>query len=85
MNFLDFTLEELHDKLVSKELTAVDLVETSYKRIEETDEQVGAFLALSKEEALQAARETDEKGIDPNNVLSGLPVGIKAGRLRSYL
>ena len=77
MNFLDFTLEELHDKLVSKELTAVDLVETSYKRIEETDEQVGAFLALSKEEALQAARETDEKGIDPNNVLSGLPVGIK--------
>ncbi|GAB2319117.1 Asp-tRNA(Asn)/Glu-tRNA(Gln) amidotransferase subunit GatA [Alkalibacterium sp. s-m-22] len=77
MNFLDFTLEELHDKLVSKELTAVDLVEASYKRIEETDEQVGAFLALSKEEALQAARETDEKGIDPNNVLSGLPVGIK--------
>lgn len=77
MNFLDYTLEELHDKLVSKELTAVDLVEASYKRIEETDEQVGAFLALSKEEALQAARETDEKGIDPNNVLSGLPVGIK--------
>ena len=77
MNFLDFTLEELHDKLVSKELTAVDLVEASYRRIEETDEQVGAFLALSKEEALQAARETDEKGIDPNNVLSGLPVGIK--------
>ena len=77
MNFLDHTLEELHDKLVSKELTAVDLVEASYKRIEETDEQVGAFLALSKEEALQAARETDEKGIDPNNVLSGLPVGIK--------
>ena len=77
MNFLDYTLEELHDKLVSKELTAVDLVEASYRRIEETDEQVGAFLALSKEEALQAARETDEKGIDPNNVLSGLPVGIK--------
>lgn len=77
MNFLDYTLEELHEKLVSKELTAVDLVEASYKRIEETDEQVGAFLALSKEEALQAARETDEKGIDPNNVLSGLPVGIK--------
>ncbi|PRY82884.1 aspartyl-tRNA(Asn)/glutamyl-tRNA(Gln) amidotransferase subunit A [Alkalibacterium olivapovliticus] len=77
MNFLDYTLEELHEKLVNKEVTAVDLVEASYKRIEETDESVGAFLGLNKEDALKAARETDEKGIDPDNILSGLPIGIK--------
>lgn len=77
MNFLDYTLEELHEKLVNKEVTAVDLVEASYKRIEETDKEIGAFLALSKEEALKVAKETDEKGIDPDNILSGLPIGIK--------
>lgn len=77
MNFLDYTLEELHEKLVNKEVTAVDLVEASYRRIEETDKEIGAFLALSKEEALKVAKETDEKGIDPDNILSGLPIGIK--------
>lgn len=77
MNFLDYTLEELHDKLIKKEVTAVELAEASFKRIEETDSEVGAFLALNKEKALEAAKEADEKGIDENNVLSGLPVGIK--------
>ncbi|GAB2481359.1 Asp-tRNA(Asn)/Glu-tRNA(Gln) amidotransferase subunit GatA [Alkalibacterium psychrotolerans] len=77
MNFLDYTLEELHEKLINKEVTAVELAEASFKRIEETDEEVGAFLALNKEKALEAAREVDEKGIDENNILSGLPVGIK--------
>lgn len=77
MNFLDYTLEELHAKLVSKEVTSVELTEAVYANIEETDGDVGAFLELGKEEALAAAREVDAKGIDPNNVLSGLPVGIK--------
>ncbi|EXJ22989.1 Aspartyl-tRNA(Asn) amidotransferase [Alkalibacterium sp. AK22] len=77
MDFMDYTLEELHEQLVKKEVTAVELVEAAYARIDATDEQVGAFLALNKEEALKAARETDEKGIDPHNVLSGIPVGIK--------
>lgn len=77
MNFLDYTLEELHDKLVNKEVTALELAEASFKRIEETDGEVGAFLALNKEKALEAAKKVDEEGIDENNVLSGLPVGIK--------
>ncbi|GEK90384.1 glutamyl-tRNA(Gln) amidotransferase subunit A [Alkalibacterium kapii] len=77
MNFLDYTLEELHEKLVNKEWTAVELIESVYEKIEETDEKVGAFLTLNKEEALEAAREADKNGIDPNNILSGLPVGIK--------
>jgi len=77
VNFLDYTLEELHEKLVSKELTAVELLESVYENIEKTDEKVGAFLTLSKDEALAAAKEADENGIDPDNVLSGLPVGIK--------
>ena len=77
MNFLDYTLEQLHEKLVNKEITSVELTEAVYENIEKTDDKVGAFLALGKEEALKAAREADKKGIDPNNVLSGLPIGIK--------
>jgi len=71
------TLEELHELLVNKETTSVEIVEDLYKRIEETDEKVGAFIHLNKEKALELAKKQDEQGIDPDNILSGLPVGIK--------
>lgn len=77
MDFLNYTLEELHEKLVNKEFTAVELIESVYENIADKDEQVGSFLALSKEEALSAARAADEKGIEEGNILSGLPIGIK--------
>ncbi|WP_208561017.1 Asp-tRNA(Asn)/Glu-tRNA(Gln) amidotransferase subunit GatA [Marinilactibacillus kalidii] len=77
MAILDHTLEALHEQLVNGELTSLQIMEAVYDRIEETEEQVGAFLALSKTEALAKAREIDEAGIDPHNILSGLPIGIK--------
>lgn len=77
MALLDHTLEELHDMLVNKETTSVQLMEAVYDKIEETEDKVGAFISLNKEEALEAARKVDEEGIDPNNILSGLPIGIK--------
>lgn len=77
MNFIDYTLEELHEKLVNKEVTAEQLVEAAFKTIDQTDEQIGAFLTLTKEDALEKARQLDQTGIDENNVLAGIPIGIK--------
>lgn len=74
---LDHTLEELHEMLINKETTAEELVKSAFKRIRETEEQVGAFITLTEEEALEKARKADSEGIDPANVLSGLPIGIK--------
>ncbi|WP_201711174.1 Asp-tRNA(Asn)/Glu-tRNA(Gln) amidotransferase subunit GatA [Dolosigranulum pigrum] len=71
------TIEQLHELLVQGELTAVELVESLYERVQELDEKVGAFLTLDKESALEQARTIDEQGIDPNNPLSGIPIGIK--------
>lgn len=77
MDILDYTLEELHERLVNGELSSVQIIEAVYDKIDETEANVGAFLALNKEEALKHARMVDENGIDPNNILSGLPIGIK--------
>ncbi|MFL2071956.1 Asp-tRNA(Asn)/Glu-tRNA(Gln) amidotransferase subunit GatA [Marinilactibacillus psychrotolerans] len=77
MAILDYTLEELHERLVNGELSSVQIIEAVYDKIDETEANVGAFLALNKEEALKHARMVDENGIDPNNILSGLPIGIK--------
>lgn len=71
------TLEELHTMLVNKEVTAEEIVTNLYDRIDEMDEQIGSFLYLNKEQAIAQAKKADEDGIDPENVLSGLPIAIK--------
>ena len=73
----DLSLEELHALLVSKEITAQDLTRATFERIKETEPEIEAFITLNEEKALAQAKALDEKGIDENNVLAGIPVGIK--------
>ena len=63
------SLEELHDLLVSKEITAQDLVRATFDRIKETEPAIDAFITLNEEKLLAQAKALDEKGIDENNVL----------------
>lgn len=77
MSLLEKDLTELHDLLISKEITAVDLMNATFDRIEATEDKVGAFITVSKEEALALAKKLDEKGIDESNVLAAMPIGIK--------
>jgi aspartyl-tRNA(Asn)/glutamyl-tRNA(Gln) amidotransferase subunit A len=76
MSLFDYTIKELQEKLHNKEITVEDLVDTSYKRIAEVDEQVKAFLTLNEEEARKAAKALDNLE-DKNAALFGLPAGIK--------
>ena len=71
------TVHELHDLLVKKELTVVELIEATFDRILEVEDQVGAFISYNKDYALEKARLVDERGVDPNNVLDGIPVAVK--------
>lgn len=77
MSLLEKDLTELHDLLIAKEITAVDLMNATFDRIEATEDKVGAFITVSKEEALALAKKLDEKGIDESNVLAAMPIGIK--------
>ncbi|MBR2039077.1 MAG: Asp-tRNA(Asn)/Glu-tRNA(Gln) amidotransferase subunit GatA, partial [Phascolarctobacterium sp.] len=79
MDLFKYTAHELHEKLVNKEITAVELTNAVYARIEEVDEQVNAYISLSKEEALAQAEKVDAKiaageAIAP---LAGIPVVFK--------
>ncbi|EOT43568.1 Asp-tRNA(Asn)/Glu-tRNA(Gln) amidotransferase subunit GatA [Enterococcus columbae] len=73
----DQSLEQLHALLVSKEISATDLTKETLARIKATDDQVEAFITVSEEKALEVAKGIDAKGIDANNVLAGIPIGIK--------
>lgn len=77
MSLLDHTLEELHTMLVNKETTAEKIMTAVFARISETEDKVGSFITITEEAALLKAREMDAAGIDPENILSGLPIGIK--------
>lgn len=71
------SIVELHEMLVSEELSVEELVQASYDYIDSVEEEIGAFISLDREAALSRAKEIDERGIDPNNPLDGIPIAIK--------
>ncbi|KHD85446.1 Asp-tRNA(Asn)/Glu-tRNA(Gln) amidotransferase subunit GatA [Heyndrickxia ginsengihumi] len=79
MSLFDHKISELHEFLHKKEVKVSELVDESYRRIQETDDKVQAFLALNEEEARQQAKDLDEKiGTEESQqVLFGMPIGIK--------
>lgn len=77
MDFLHTDLETLHEQLVNKEITAVELAEATLSNIAATDDTYEACITVMKDEALAEAKAIDEAGIDPDNILSGIPYGIK--------
>ncbi|MBM7617149.1 aspartyl-tRNA(Asn)/glutamyl-tRNA(Gln) amidotransferase subunit A [Weissella uvarum] len=77
MDFLKTDLATLHQKLVNQELTVTELVEATLENIEKSDENYDAFITIMREEALAAAKEMDEKGVPADQVLAGIPYGIK--------
>ncbi|MFQ3544241.1 Asp-tRNA(Asn)/Glu-tRNA(Gln) amidotransferase subunit GatA [Halobacillus rhizosphaerae] len=77
MSLFDYTLRELQEKLHNKEISVTELVDESYKRIGEVDDQVKAFLTLNEEAARVQAAELDEKRGEKGAHLFGLPIGVK--------
>lgn len=70
---------ELSQMLKNKECSSVEITESVFKRIEETESRVDAYLTLNKENALNKASEVDKKLSAGENLspLAGIPIGIK--------
>ena len=77
MTFNTKSIDELHDLLVNKEISALELTKSALEDIKEREETVGSFITVTEEEALAQAAAIDEKGIDVDNVMSGIPLAVK--------
>ncbi|MDQ0300485.1 aspartyl-tRNA(Asn)/glutamyl-tRNA(Gln) amidotransferase subunit A [Salibacterium salarium] len=79
MSILEESFSSIHKKLHNKELKVSEVVDASFKRIKEVDNQVQAFLTLDEENARQQAEKLDEALANENTrgLLFGLPAGIK--------
>ena len=67
----------MHDLLVSKEISATELTQATLDDIKAREEAVNAFVTVAEEAALAQAKAIDEKGIDADNLLSGIPLAVK--------
>ncbi len=73
MNYLDLTIKELHNELVKKNVTPLDLVNESIRRAKEDD--TNAFEYIMENEAIEMARKLTVPEVD--NLLWGIPFAIK--------
>lgn len=72
------TIHEAQEKLRSGEITSVELTESILERISDVEEQVGAYISIQADLALQMARFADERrATGEDRPLLGIPLGIK--------
>ncbi len=71
MKLYEYMGYELIEKVINREITIQDVIQTSFDRIEATDNLIHSFVKLSKDKALKKAKECDIK----------IQKGQKVGRL----
>jgi aspartyl-tRNA(Asn)/glutamyl-tRNA(Gln) amidotransferase subunit A len=79
MELSSLTIDAARTAVRDRQTTALGMAEAHYARIQKEDGQIGAFLTLSRQRALQQAERIDRMAIDgkPLPPLGGVPVGIK--------
>lgn len=79
MSYYKHTVHEIIDLMNKKEVSSLEVTESVFKRIEDKDPKIQAYLTLNKEEAIAAAKEIDNKrmkNIQLGN-LAGVPMALK--------
>jgi len=79
MDLKFLTIDAVRTAVQERKTTAQALAEAHYARIQQEDGQIGAFLTLSKERALEQADRIDRMAAEGKTLpaLGGVPVGIK--------
>ena len=72
--YLNKSIKEINELLKNKTIKPIDLVEEAFQNIE-NNKELNAYITLNKEEAIQRAKELEEKEVD--NLLFGLPIAVK--------
>ncbi|MDR7869249.1 MAG: Asp-tRNA(Asn)/Glu-tRNA(Gln) amidotransferase subunit GatA [Tissierellaceae bacterium] len=79
MDILDIKARDIREKIINKEMTAGQVVEAYIKNIEETEDEINAFISIDKEGARTQAAKIDEKLANGEElgILAGITIGIK--------
>jgi aspartyl-tRNA(Asn)/glutamyl-tRNA(Gln) amidotransferase subunit A len=75
----ELTAHELSSMIKNKKLSAVELTQAVFERIEKVDNKIGSYLTICREEALKRANDVQariDKG-EAASPLAGIPVALK--------
>lgn len=79
MELYSKTLSEIAKDIKDKKVTIKEVLDSVYKRIEEVEPKVGAYITLTKKEAYKRAEKLQEKLDNGEDIglLGGVPIAIK--------
>jgi aspartyl-tRNA(Asn)/glutamyl-tRNA(Gln) amidotransferase subunit A len=78
MDLYALTIHELGDLLERREVTAREVTEAFYRRIDAVDERVHAYLTLTRELAFEQAERADRRRLaGEQSALLGIPLAVK--------
>ena len=77
MSLNNKAIKELHDLLVKKEISAVDLTQATLDDVHAREAAMGSFISVLDEEALAQAAAIDARGIDATKLTDGIPLAVK--------
>ncbi|MCJ7810111.1 MAG: amidase family protein, partial [Desulfobulbaceae bacterium] len=79
MELCDKTAAELSVLLRKGDVSSREITESVYKRVDETEKAVNAYITLTRESALQQADKADKRFREKKDLplLNGIPIGVK--------
>ena len=79
MNLYDKTAHELHNLLTAKEISATELMAEVFKRVDDMEDKIGAYLELTRDKAKADAKAVDDKIARGEVIapLEGIPCAVK--------
>ncbi|MBQ9365639.1 MAG: Asp-tRNA(Asn)/Glu-tRNA(Gln) amidotransferase subunit GatA [Schwartzia sp.] len=79
MALYDKPAHVLHEMLAKKEISSVELTEDVLARMDKVEKSIGAYITVTRDDALRTAEETDKKISSGEEIsfLEGIPCGIK--------
>ncbi len=73
----DLTLMEVHRLLERREVSPVDVTDSSLRRIDDVEKRMGAFISVDGDLALKTAGSLEQDGTGEASPLAGIPMQIK--------
>ncbi len=79
MNLYEFSASDLHEMLINKKTSAVEVTKSVFAQIDSCEDKIGAYVTLNRENALASAESVDKKIANGEHIapLAGIPVGVK--------
>ncbi|HHV71499.1 MAG TPA: Asp-tRNA(Asn)/Glu-tRNA(Gln) amidotransferase subunit GatA [Clostridia bacterium] len=79
MKLNELTAHRLHEMLINREVSARDITEAVFNRIDEVEDELKAYVRTTKDLAYQQAEEVDQKIQRGENIppLAGIPIALK--------